>query len=50
MTDVAPSPSVFTVAVKPPPKVPLPGRFEMVGALGAAEAKVTVVCAEEAAL
>ena len=34
VTDVAPSPVVLTTAVKPPPVVPLAGRFEMVGVVG----------------
>ena len=36
VTDVAPSPVVLTVAVKPPPLIALAGRFEMDGVLGAA--------------
>ena len=34
VTDLTPSPVVLTVAVKPPPKVPLLGRFEIDGVLG----------------
>jgi len=34
VTDVAPSPVVLTAAVKPPPSVPLAGRFEMDGVVG----------------
>ena len=34
VTDFTPSPSVFTVAVKPPPSVPFMGRFEMVIVVG----------------
>jgi hypothetical protein len=43
VTDVVPSPVVLTVAVKPPPNVPLAGRFEMEGALGAALVMVTLL-------
>ena len=36
VTDLVPSPVVATVAVKPPPLVPLEGRFEIDGVLGVA--------------
>ena len=36
VTDLVPSPVVATVAVKPPPEVPLEGRFEIDGVLGVA--------------
>ena len=36
VTDFVPSPLVLTVAVNPPPKVPLVGRFVMVGVVGVA--------------
>ena len=42
VTDLVPSPVVATVAVNPPPNVPLAGRFEIDGVDGAARLTLNV--------